>query len=189
MLEAEKGRILDLSPPRHGRIARSPCKFYFGAPRAIAYDLASPPVTRVRVQCCGDAPMYAPTCARDRQGSIAARVHLRGSAVAHRKHCFAPTAYNRFAVARKRVSPAGVGREWSGAPISIGANSWPRHSKLARYWTGPCLICCKSRKLIFRLPSVYVDGFPGCHFACSARNRLSMNLRCCSGRSCVAAAC
>ena len=50
MLEAEKGRILDLSPPRHGRIARSPCKFYFGAPRAIAYDLAFPPVTRVRVQ-------------------------------------------------------------------------------------------------------------------------------------------
>lgn len=55
VLEAEKGRVPDLLPLRHGRMARSPFTFYRGSALAMAADLASTPSTGLRVQICGDA--------------------------------------------------------------------------------------------------------------------------------------
>jgi uncharacterized protein (DUF2252 family) len=55
VLDAEKGRVPDLLPLRHGRMARSAFAFYRGAALTMASDLASTPSTGVRVQCCGDA--------------------------------------------------------------------------------------------------------------------------------------
>lgn len=55
VLAAEKGRLPDLLPLRHGRMARSAFTFYRGAALTMAADLASTPVSGVRVQCCGDA--------------------------------------------------------------------------------------------------------------------------------------
>jgi hypothetical protein len=55
VLEAEKGRHQELLPLRHGRMARSPFTFYRGAALTMASDLASSPVSGIRVQCCGDA--------------------------------------------------------------------------------------------------------------------------------------
>jgi uncharacterized protein (DUF2252 family) len=55
VLQAEKGRLLDLLPLRHGRMVRSPFTFYRGAALTMAADLASTPSTGIRVQCCGDA--------------------------------------------------------------------------------------------------------------------------------------
>ena len=55
VLRAEKGRLPDLLPLRHGRMVRSAFTFYRGSALTMAADLASTPTTRVRVQCCGDA--------------------------------------------------------------------------------------------------------------------------------------
>jgi len=55
VLAAEKGRLPDLLPLRHGRMAASPFTFYRGAALTMASDLAATPVTGIRVQCCGDA--------------------------------------------------------------------------------------------------------------------------------------
>jgi uncharacterized protein (DUF2252 family) len=55
VLEAEKGRVPDLLPLRHGRMARSAFTFYRGAALTMASDLAGTPVSGVRVQACGDA--------------------------------------------------------------------------------------------------------------------------------------
>jgi uncharacterized protein (DUF2252 family) len=55
MLEAERGRLPELLPLRHGRMARSPFTFYRGSALAMASDLAVTPVSGLRVQCCGDA--------------------------------------------------------------------------------------------------------------------------------------
>jgi uncharacterized protein (DUF2252 family) len=55
VLAAERGRHADLLPLRHGRMVRSAFTFYRGAALTMASDLASTPVTGVRVQCCGDA--------------------------------------------------------------------------------------------------------------------------------------
>ena len=55
VLEAEKGRMADLLPLRHGRMVRSAFTFYRGAALTMAADLASTPTTGIRVQCCGDA--------------------------------------------------------------------------------------------------------------------------------------
>src|SRR5262245_61149921 len=55
VLAAEKGRVPDLLPLRHGRMARSAFTFYRGAALTMATDLASTPVSGLRVQCCGDA--------------------------------------------------------------------------------------------------------------------------------------
>jgi uncharacterized protein (DUF2252 family) len=55
VLEAEKGRISELLPLRHGRMARSVFTFYRGSALAMAYDLSSTPTTGIRLQCCGDA--------------------------------------------------------------------------------------------------------------------------------------
>jgi uncharacterized protein (DUF2252 family) len=55
VLESEKGRMPELLPLRHGRMARSPFTFYRGSALTMASDLASTPTTGVRLQCCGDA--------------------------------------------------------------------------------------------------------------------------------------
>ena len=55
VLEAEKGRLPDLLPLRHGRMVRSAFTFFRGSALPMAADLASTPSTGVRVQCCGDA--------------------------------------------------------------------------------------------------------------------------------------
>jgi uncharacterized protein (DUF2252 family) len=55
VLAAEKGRLPELLPLRHGRMARSPFTFYRASALAMAADLATTPVSGLRVQCCGDA--------------------------------------------------------------------------------------------------------------------------------------
>ena len=55
VLAAEKGRMPELLPLRHGRMVRSAFTFYRGSALTMAADLASTKVTGVRVQCCGDA--------------------------------------------------------------------------------------------------------------------------------------
>ena len=55
VLAAEKGRVSDLLPLRHGRMARSAFTFYRGAALTMAADLASTQASGLRVQCCGDA--------------------------------------------------------------------------------------------------------------------------------------
>jgi uncharacterized protein (DUF2252 family) len=55
VLEAEKGRMPELLPLRHGRMAKSAFTFYRGAALTMASDLAQSPVSGIRVQCCGDA--------------------------------------------------------------------------------------------------------------------------------------
>jgi len=55
VLAAEKGRVPELLPLRHGRMVRSPFTFYRGSALAMAQDLATTPATGVRVQICGDA--------------------------------------------------------------------------------------------------------------------------------------
>lgn len=55
VLESEKGRMTELLPLRHGRMARSAFTFYRGAALTMAADLATTPSSGLRVQCCGDA--------------------------------------------------------------------------------------------------------------------------------------
>ncbi len=55
VLEADKGRIPELLPLRHGRMAQSPFTFYRGAALNMAADLATTPATGLRVQCGGDS--------------------------------------------------------------------------------------------------------------------------------------
>jgi uncharacterized protein (DUF2252 family) len=55
VLESEKGRLAELLPLRHGRMAHSAFTFYRGSALTMASDLASTPTTGVRLQCCGDA--------------------------------------------------------------------------------------------------------------------------------------
>jgi uncharacterized protein (DUF2252 family) len=54
VLAAEKGRVPDLLPLRHGRMVRSAFTFYRGAALTMAADLAATPTSGIRVQCCGD---------------------------------------------------------------------------------------------------------------------------------------
>jgi uncharacterized protein (DUF2252 family) len=55
VLAAEKGRMPELLPLRHGRMVRSAFTFYRGSALPMAADLASTPTSGVQVQCCGDA--------------------------------------------------------------------------------------------------------------------------------------
>ena len=50
-----RGGWPELLPLRHGRMAKSAFTFYRGAALTMAADLASSPVSGIRVQCCGDA--------------------------------------------------------------------------------------------------------------------------------------
>jgi uncharacterized protein (DUF2252 family) len=53
--KANVGRLPELIPIRHGRMAVSPFTFYRGAAAIMASDLATTPSSGIRVQCCGDA--------------------------------------------------------------------------------------------------------------------------------------
>jgi uncharacterized protein (DUF2252 family) len=55
VLQADEGRLPELLPLRHGRMALSPFTFYRGSALAMAVDLATTPATGVRVQCGGDS--------------------------------------------------------------------------------------------------------------------------------------
>src|SRR5262245_12342412 len=55
VLAAEKGRLKELLPLRHGRMMRSAFTFYRGAALTMAADLASTPSSGIRTQICGDA--------------------------------------------------------------------------------------------------------------------------------------
>jgi uncharacterized protein (DUF2252 family) len=48
-------RLPELVPIRYGRMAASPFSFFRGAAAVMASDLASTPVSEIRVQLCGDA--------------------------------------------------------------------------------------------------------------------------------------
>jgi hypothetical protein len=53
--ESNAGRMTDLIPIRFGRMAESPFAFYRGSAALMAADLATAPVSGIRVQACGDA--------------------------------------------------------------------------------------------------------------------------------------
>ena len=56
IIEAQDARrVPDLVPIRHGRMAASPFTFYRAAAAVMAADLATTPVSGLRVQTCGDA--------------------------------------------------------------------------------------------------------------------------------------
>ena len=52
---SNRGRLEHLIPIRHGRMMDSPFAFYRGTADIMAADLASTPVSGIRVQACGDA--------------------------------------------------------------------------------------------------------------------------------------
>jgi uncharacterized protein (DUF2252 family) len=55
ILEASsRDRVPELVPIRYGRMLRSPFTFYRGSAGLMAYDLATTPTTKIKVQCCGD---------------------------------------------------------------------------------------------------------------------------------------
>jgi uncharacterized protein (DUF2252 family) len=53
--QADKGRLPELLPIRHGRMMKSPFTFYRGAALNMAADLATTPISGPRAQACGDA--------------------------------------------------------------------------------------------------------------------------------------
>jgi uncharacterized protein (DUF2252 family) len=53
--KSNEGRIQELVPLRHSRMAVSPFTFYRGSAGIMAADLATLPHTGYRLQCCGDA--------------------------------------------------------------------------------------------------------------------------------------
>ncbi len=55
ILETNEGRIPALIPIRMGRMASSPFAFYRGGAALMAADLATTPMSGLRVQACGDA--------------------------------------------------------------------------------------------------------------------------------------
>jgi uncharacterized protein (DUF2252 family) len=52
--ESDRGRLPSLLPIRYARMRESPFAFFRGAAAMMAADLASTPVTGIRVQACGD---------------------------------------------------------------------------------------------------------------------------------------
>ena len=55
LIESNEGRLAELVPIRFGRMLQSPFAFYRGAAAIMAADLATTPISGVRVQACGDA--------------------------------------------------------------------------------------------------------------------------------------
>jgi uncharacterized protein (DUF2252 family) len=53
--ESSHHRLPDLIPIRYGRMLASPFTFLRGSPIVMAHDLATTPVSGIRVQACGDA--------------------------------------------------------------------------------------------------------------------------------------
>ncbi len=52
--ESDRGRLSELLPIRYGRMRQSPFAFFRGAAAVMAWDLQATPVTKIRVQTCGD---------------------------------------------------------------------------------------------------------------------------------------
>jgi uncharacterized protein (DUF2252 family) len=52
--DSDRGRLPELLPIRYGRMRQSPFAFFRGAAAVMAWDLAATPVTKIRVQACGD---------------------------------------------------------------------------------------------------------------------------------------
>ncbi len=52
--ESNRGRLPELLPIRYGRMRQTPFAFFRGAAALMAWDLAKTPVTKIRVQACGD---------------------------------------------------------------------------------------------------------------------------------------
>ena len=55
LTEQERGRVTELLPIRHARMAASPFAFYRGAAAAMAFDLGTVDCSGLVVQLCGDA--------------------------------------------------------------------------------------------------------------------------------------
>ncbi len=55
LAQQDVSRVPDLLPIRYGRMSDTPFTFFRGAAALMATDLASSPVTGLRVQACGDA--------------------------------------------------------------------------------------------------------------------------------------
>jgi uncharacterized protein (DUF2252 family) len=54
LIESNRGRLESLAPIRNARMLTSPFAFFRGSAAVMAYDLASTPMTGLRVQLCGD---------------------------------------------------------------------------------------------------------------------------------------
>jgi uncharacterized protein (DUF2252 family) len=54
LLDQDEGRVPELVPIRYGRMTRSPHTFFRGAAAVMAADLATTPISKVKVQLCGD---------------------------------------------------------------------------------------------------------------------------------------
>jgi uncharacterized protein (DUF2252 family) len=54
LIESSRGRLESLVPVRYTRMLTSPFAFFRGSAMAMAFDLASTPVSGLRVQLCGD---------------------------------------------------------------------------------------------------------------------------------------
>jgi uncharacterized protein (DUF2252 family) len=54
LIESSRGRLQSLTPIRYARMLTSPFAFFRGSAMAMAVDLASTPVSGLRVQLCGD---------------------------------------------------------------------------------------------------------------------------------------
>src|SRR5215475_10195593 len=54
LIESSRGRLESLAPIRYARMLTSPFAFFRGSAKAMAFDLASTPVSGLRVQLCGD---------------------------------------------------------------------------------------------------------------------------------------
>jgi uncharacterized protein (DUF2252 family) len=54
LIESGRGRLESLAPIRYARMLTSPFAFFRGSAMAMAFDLASTPVSGLRVQLCGD---------------------------------------------------------------------------------------------------------------------------------------
>jgi len=55
LVESNVGRLPELVPIRFGRMLQSPFAFYRGSAAIMAADLATTPISGIRVQACGDA--------------------------------------------------------------------------------------------------------------------------------------
>ncbi len=51
---SNSGRLTELLPIRYGRMGQSPFAFFRGAAGLMAADLAGTPITKIRVEACGD---------------------------------------------------------------------------------------------------------------------------------------
>jgi uncharacterized protein (DUF2252 family) len=54
LIESSRGRLESLAPTRYARMLTSPFAFFRGSAGAMGFDLASTPVSGLRVQLCGD---------------------------------------------------------------------------------------------------------------------------------------